>query len=249
MRLRTEITAKLQIPFIFKSSYDKANRSSINSFRGPGIEEGLRILSVVKNQVEVPILTDIHEVDELKLVTPVVDVLQTPAFLCRQTNFISSVAASGKPVNLKKGQFLSPGEMINVVKKAVSAARDAGVEEDNFMVCERGTSFGYNNLVSDMRSLEIMKKTKCPVIFDATHSVQLPGGLGSSSGGQREFVPILARAAVAVGVAGVFMETHPNPDKALSDGPNAIPLAMLENLLEEICEIDRIVKKQEFLRA
>ena len=241
-----EITAKFRMPFIFKSSYDKANRSSIDSFRGPGIEEGLRILSTVKNQLNVPILTDIHEVGELELVTLVADVLQNPAFLCRQTNFISSVAASGKPVNLKKGQFLSPGEMINVVDKAVRAARDAGVEEDNFMVCERGTSFGYNNLVSDMRSLEIMRRTNCPVIFDATHSVQLPGGRGSSSGGQREFVPILARAAVAVGIAGVFMETHPNPDKALSDGPNAVPLDMVENLLEELCEIDRIVKKNGF---
>ena len=241
-----EITAKFRVPFIFKSSYDKANRSSIDSFRGPGIEEGLRILATVKNQLNVPILTDIHEVGELELATLVADVLQTPAFLCRQTNFISSVAASGKPVNLKKGQFLSPEEMINVVDKAVRAARDAGVEEDNFMVCERGTSFGYNNLVSDMRSLEIMRRTNCPVIFDATHSVQLPGGRGSSSGGQREFVPILARAAVAVGIAGVFMETHPNPEKALSDGPNAIPLAMVENLLEELCEIDRIVKKNAF---
>ena len=241
-----EITAKFRVPFIFKSSYDKANRSSIDSFRGPGIEEGLRILATVKNQLNVPILTDIHEVGELELVTLVADVLQTPAFLCRQTNFISSVAASGKPVNLKKGQFLSPEEMINVVDKAVRAARDAGVEEDNFMVCERGTSFGYNNLVSDMRSLEIMRRTNCPVIFDATHSVQLPGGQGSSSGGQREFVPILARAAVAVGIAGVFMETHPDPDKALSDGPNAVPLAMIENLLEELCEIDRIVKKNVF---
>ena len=237
-----EITAKFRMPFIFKSSYDKANRSSIDSFRGPGIEEGLRILSTVKNQLNVPILTDVHEVGELELVTLVADVLQTPAFLCRQTNFISSVAASGKPVNLKKGQFLSPGEMVNVVDKAVRAARDAGVREDNFMVCERGTSFGYNNLVSDMRSLEIMRRTNCPVIFDATHSVQLPGGLGSSSGGQREFVPVLARAAVAVGVDGLFMESHQDPDHAPSDGPNMVPLEQMPALLALLSRLAEVAK-------
>ena len=238
-----ELAGKFELPFIFKSSYDKANRSSIDSYRGPGMEKGLRILSAVKDQINVPVLTDVHEVEELEAVCSVVDVLQTPAFLCRQTNFICKVAASGKPVNLKKGQFLSPSEMINVVKKAMSAAIKVGVNKENFMVCERGTSFGYNNLVSDMRSLAIMRETNCPVIYDATHSVQLPGGLGKSSGGQSQFVPVLARAAVAVGISGIFMETHPNPSKALSDGPNAVPLGKMEGLIEQLCEIDKIVKE------
>ena len=200
-------------------------------------------MSAVKDQIDVPVLTDVHEVEELEAVCSVVDVLQTPAFLCRQTNFICKVAASGKPVNLKKGQFLSPSEMINVVKKAMRAALTVGVNKENFMVCERGTSFGYNNLVSDMRSLAIMRETNCPVIYDATHSVQLPGGLGKSSGGQSQFVPVLARAAVAVGISRVFMETHPNPSKALSDGPNAVPLGKMESLIEQLCEIDKIVKE------
>jgi 2-dehydro-3-deoxyphosphooctonate aldolase (KDO 8-P synthase) len=236
-----EICAALGMPFIFKSSYDKANRSSGKSFRGPGMDEGLRILADVKSQVKVPVLTDVHTVEDVKAVAAVVDVLQTPAFLCRQTDFIHTVASAGRPVNIKKGQFLSPHEMKNVVDKARAAS---GM--DNIMVCERGASFGYNNLVSDMRSLAIMRETGCPVVFDATHSVQLPGGKGTASGGQREFVPVLARAAVAAGVSGVFMETHPNPEEALSDGPNAWPLAMMKELLETLLELDRAVKRRGF---
>ena len=235
------ICAALDIPFIFKSSYDKANRSSHASFRGPGMEEGLRILEEVRRQCDVPVLTDVHTVDEIATVAAVVDVLQTPAFLCRQTDFIQAVAASGKPVNIKKGQFLAPEDMKQVVAKAKAASGG-----DNIMVCERGASFGYHNLVSDMRSLAIMRDTGCPVVFDATHSVQLPGGQGTSSGGQREFVPVLARAAVAAGVSGVFMETHPHPDKALSDGPNAWPLAMMRALLETLVELDASVKRSGF---
>lgn len=232
-----EISRRLQIPFVFKASYDKANRSSGRSFRGPGVEEGLRILAEVRRQIGVPVLTDVHEDSPLGEVADVVDVLQTPAFLCRQTNFIRSVAGCGKPVNIKKGQFLSPWEMTNVVEKA----RETGNRD--LLVCERGFSFGYNNLVSDMRSLVIMRATGCPVVFDATHSVQLPGGQGQASGGQREFVPPLARAAVAAGVAGVFMETHPRPEAALSDGPNAWPLARMEPLLARLQELDRAVKR------
>jgi 2-dehydro-3-deoxyphosphooctonate aldolase (KDO 8-P synthase) len=239
-RLR-EITGKLGVPFIFKSSYDKANRSSGKSFRGLGMEKGLQILAEVKRQIGVPVLTDVHEQDEVKAVAEVVDVLQTPAFLCRQTDFIRAVASSGKPVNIKKGQFLSPQEMKNVVDKA----REASGKE-NILVCERGFSFGYGNLVSDMRSLAIMRDTGCPVVFDATHSVQLPGGQGTASGGQREFIPVLARAAVASGIAGLFMETHPDPAKALSDGPNAWPLGMMQGLLETLVELDRTVKKKGF---
>jgi len=235
------ICAALDIPFIFKSSYDKANRSSHASFRGPGMEEGLRILEEVRRQCDVPVLTDVHTVDEIATVAAVVDVLQTPAFLCRQTDFIQAVAASGKPINIKKGQFLAPEDMKQVVAKARAASGS-----DNIMVCERGASFGYHNLVSDMRSLAIMRDTGCPVVFDATHSVQLPGGQGTSSGGQREFVPVLARAAVAAGVSGVFMETHPHPDKALSDGPNAWPLAMMRALLETLVELDASVKRSGF---
>ena len=235
------ICASLAIPFIFKSSYDKANRSSHASFRGPGMEEGLRILEEVRRQVDVPILTDVHTVDEIATVAAVVDVLQTPAFLCRQTDFIQAVAGSGKPVNIKKGQFLAPEDMKQVVAKARAASG-----ADNILVCERGASFGYHNLVSDMRSLAIMRDTGCPVVFDATHSVQLPGGQGTSSGGQREFVPVLARAAVAAGVAGVFMETHPHPEKALSDGPNAWPLSMMRALLETLKELDTAVKRSGF---
>jgi 2-dehydro-3-deoxyphosphooctonate aldolase (KDO 8-P synthase) len=238
-RLR-EITAALGVPFIFKASFDKANRSSRSSFRGPGIDAGLKALARVRAQIGVPVLTDVHEDTPLGEVASVVDVLQTPAFLCRQTNFIVNVAAQGRPVNIKKGQFLSPWEMGNVVDKARSAGNEA------IMVCERGFSFGYNNLVSDMRSLAIMRATTCPVVFDATHSVQLPGGRGDSSGGQREFVPVLARAAVAAGIAGLFMETHPDPAKALSDGPNAWPLARMAALLETLVELDRTVKKQPF---
>jgi 2-dehydro-3-deoxyphosphooctonate aldolase (KDO 8-P synthase) len=229
------------VPFIFKSSYDKANRSSGKSFRGLGMEKGLEILSLVKKQVDVPVLTDVHTEKEVKLVAEVVDVLQTPAFLCRQTDFIHAAASAGRPVNIKKGQFLSPQEMKNVVDKAREASG-----QDNVMVCERGFSFGYGNLVSDMRSLAIMRDTGCPVVFDATHSVQLPGGQGTASGGQREFIPVLARAAVASGVSGLFMETHPNPDKALSDGPNAWPLAMMKELLETLVDLDRLVKKNGF---
>ena len=237
-----EMTQALGIPFIFKSSYDKANRSSGKSFRGPGMQNGLRILAEVKRQIGVPVLTDVHAIDEIAEVASVVDVLQTPAFLSRQTDFIHAVAASGKPVNIKKGQFLAPGDMKNVVDKA----KEANGGADTIMVCERGVSFGYNNLVSDMRSLAIMRETNCPVVFDATHSVQLPGGQGTTSGGQREFVPVLARAAVAVGVAGLFMETHPHPDKALSDGPNAWPLPRMKALLEQLVELDRIVKARPF---
>ena len=236
-----EITAALGIPFIYKSSYDKANRSSGKSFRGLGMDKGLEILAEVKKQIGVPVLTDVHAQDEVHAVAAVVDVLQTPAFLCRQTDFIRAVAMSGKPVNIKKGQFLAPGDMKHVVDKAREASG-----WDNIMVCERGASFGYNNLVSDMRSLAILRETGCPVVFDATHSVQLPGGQGTSSGGQREFVPVLARAAVAAGVAGVFMETHPQPEKALSDGPNAWPLALMRGLLETLVELDAAVKRREF---
>lgn len=235
-----EITAELGIPFIYKSSFDKANRSSVSSYRGPGIEEGLQILADVKAQLNVPVLTDVHEDTPLNEVAEVIDVLQTPAFLCRQTNFIVNVAATGKPVNIKKGQFLSPPEMSNVAEKAKSTGNE------QIMLCERGASFGYNNLVSDMRSLAIMRQTGCPVVYDATHSVQLPGGKGSASGGQREFVPVLARAALAAGVAGVFMETHPNPAKALSDGPNAWPLGQMKSLLATLKEIDAVVKASGF---
>ncbi len=241
-----EITARLGIPFIYKSSFDKANRSSGRSFRGPGIDEGLRILADVRSEIGVPVLTDVHDTDQVAPVAAVVDVLQTPAFLCRQTDFIRAVSSAGKPVNIKKGQFLAPHDMKNVVDKAREAAIEAGGDGDSIMVCERGASFGYNNLVSDMRSLAIMRETGCPVVFDATHSVQLPGGQGSSSGGQREFVPVLARAAVAAGVAGVFMETHPDPAKALSDGPNAWPLDRLEALLQTLVAIDTMVKRGGF---
>ena len=239
-----EITTGLGVPFIYKSSYDKANRSSSKSFRGLGMDKGLDILAEVKKQIGVPVLTDVHEIDEIAAVASVVDVLQTPAFLCRQTDFIHAVASSGKPVNIKKGQFLAPHDMKNVVDKAREASGS-----DTIMVCERGASFGYNNLVSDMRSLAIMRETGCPVVFDATHSVQLPGGQGTVSGGQREFVPVLARAAVATGVAGVFMETHPNPEKALSDGPNAWPLAMMKDLLLTLRDLDRLVKARGFAEA
>jgi len=242
-----EITAALGIPFIFKSSYDKANRSSGTSFRGPGMEKGLEILAKVKRELNLPILTDVHSESEIAAVAAVVDVLQTPAFLCRQTDFIHAVAQSGKPVNIKKGQFLAPGDMKNVIDKARAAAREKGLNEDNFMACERGASFGYNNLVSDMRSLAIMRETGAPVVFDATHSVQLPGGQGTTSGGQREMVPVLARAAVAVGIAGLFMETHPDPSKAMSDGPNAVPLKHMKALLETLLELDRVTKKNGFL--
>ncbi|MEN9315703.1 MAG: hypothetical protein RIS35_2096 [Pseudomonadota bacterium] len=241
-----EIAVSLGIPLIYKSSFDKANRSSGKSFRGPGMDEGLRILSDVRATIGVPVLTDIHEADQVEAVAAAVDVLQTPAFLCRQTDFIRAVAASGKPVNIKKGQFLAPHDMKNVVDKAREAAIEAGGDGDTIMVCERGVSFGYNNLVSDMRSLAIMRENDCPVVFDATHSVQLPGGQGSASGGQREFVPVLARAAVAVGVAGLFMETHPDPSKALSDGPNAWPLGRMRELLETLVELDRVVKRAGF---
>jgi 2-dehydro-3-deoxyphosphooctonate aldolase (KDO 8-P synthase) len=236
-----EITGRLGIPFIFKSSFDKANRTSLHGFRGPGMDEGLRILAEVKRQIGVPVLTDVHEYTPMDEVAAVVDVLQTPAFLVRQTDFIRKVCAAGKPVNIKKGQFLSPWDMKPVVEKAKSTGNQ------QIMVCERGVSFGYNNLVSDMRSLAVMRDTGCPVVFDATHSVQLPGGQGSSSGGQREFVPVLARAAVAAGVAGVFMETHPDPGKALSDGPNAWPLDKMEALLETLMELDGVVKRHGFL--
>ncbi len=242
-----EITTSLGIPFIFKSSYDKANRSSGTSFRGPGMAKGLEILAKVKRDLGLPILTDVHSEAEIAAVAAVVDVLQTPAFLCRQTDFIHAVAQSGKPVNIKKGQFLAPGDMKNVIDKARAAARDKGLDEDRFMACERGASFGYNNLVSDMRSLAIMRETRAPVVFDATHSVQLPGGNGTSSGGQREMVPVLARAAVAVGIAGLFMETHPDPAKAMSDGPNAVPLKHMKALLETLLELDRVTKKNGYL--
>jgi len=242
-----EITASLGIPFIFKSSFDKANRSSGSTFRGPGIDKGLEILAKVKRELHLPVLTDIHSEDQIARVASVVNVLQTPAFLCRQTDFIRAVAQSGLPVNIKKGQFLAPGDMKNVIDKARAAAQEKGLPQDNFMVCERGVSFGYNNLVSDMRSLVIMRESHAPVVFDATHSVQLPGGQGTSSGGQREMVPVLARAAVAVGVAGLFMETHPDPSKALSDGPNAVPLKHMRALLETLVELDAVTKRKPFL--
>ena len=237
-----EVCAELGLPFIYKSSYDKANRSSGKSYRGPGMEGGLRILADVRAQLGVPVLTDVHAEDEVATAAAAVDVLQTPAFLCRQTDFIQACAASGKPVNIKKGQFLAPADM----KQVVAKAKEANGGADTIMVCERGASFGYNNLVSDMRSLAVMRETGCPVVFDATHSVQLPGGQGTSSGGQREFVPVLARAAVAAGVAGLFMETHPEPEKALSDGPNAWPLGMIRELLETLMELDAAVKRRGF---
>ena len=240
------ITGRLGMHFIFKSSFDKANRSSDKSYRGPGMDEGLRILERVRGALDVPVLTDVHDIPQIAPVAEVVDVLQTPAFLARQTDFIHAVAASGKPVNIKKAQFMAPHDMKNVVDKARNAAQAAGINEETIMVCERGASFGYNNLVSDMRSLAIMRETGCPVVFDATHSVQLPGGQGTSSGGQREFVPVLARAAVATGVAGLFMETHPDPANAKSDGPNAWPLDRMESLLTTLVELDRVVKQRGF---
>ncbi len=244
-----EITSDLGIPFIYKSSFDKANRSSGKSFRGLGMDEGLKILADVRAQVGVPVLTDVHDIPQVEPVAAVVDMLQTPAFLCRQTDFIRACAATLKPVNIKKGQFLAPHDMVQVVAKAREAAVEAGGDGGNILVCERGASFGYNNLVSDMRSLAIMRETGCPVVFDATHSVQLPGGQGSSSGGQREFVPVLARAAVAVGVSGLFMETHPDPARALSDGPNAVPLQHMGELLASLVELDRITKRNGFLET
>ena len=251
MALRTstalkEITDRLGIPFIYKSSFDKANRTSGKSFRGPGLDEGLEILAKVKREVGVPVLTDVHEKEQVASVVQVVDVMQTPAFLARQTDFISAVAKHDTPVNIKKAQFMAPGDMANVVEKARDAAKAAGGTGENIMVCERGASFGYQNLVSDMRSLAIMRETGCPVVFDATHSVQLPGGKGTSSGGQREFVPVLARAAVAVGISGLFMETHPNPAEAMSDGPNAVPLDKIEGLLATLKTLDDTVKSQPF---
>ena len=242
-----EMCEALGIPFIFKSSFDKANRSSNSGFRGLGMEKGLEILAKVKRELQIPVLTDVHTIEEVKPVAAVVDVLQTPALLSRQTDFIHAVAQSGKPVNIKKGQFLAPADMKNVIEKARIAAREAGLPDDVFMACERGVSFGYNNLVSDMRSLAIMRDTGAPVVFDATHSVQLPGGNGTSSGGLREFVPVLARAAVAVGVAGLFMETHPDPAHALSDGPNAVPLGRMKALLETLLALDGVTKRQPFL--
>jgi len=242
-----EICADLAVPFLYKSSFDKANRSSGSSFRGPGLEEGLAILADVRDQIGVPVLTDVHAMEEIAPVAAVVDVLQTPAFLCRQTDFIRAVAAAGRPVNIKKGQFLAPHDMKHVVEKAREAARSAHPGRgDSILVCERGVSFGYTNLVADMRSLAVMRECGCPVVFDATHSVQLPGGLGTASGGQREFVPVLARAAVASGVAGIFMETHPQPEHALSDGPNAWPLPMVRELLDTLKELDAVVKKRGF---
>jgi 2-dehydro-3-deoxyphosphooctonate aldolase (KDO 8-P synthase) len=235
------ICAELNVPFIYKSSYDKANRSSSKSFRGLGMDKGLEILADVGKTIGVPILTDVHAIEEIEQVAAAVDVMQTPAFLCRQTDFITAVASAGKPVNIKKGQFLAPGDMVNVVDKARAASK-----ADNIMVCERGVSFGYNNLVSDMRSLMIMRNTGCPVVFDATHSVQLPGGQGTTSGGQREFVPVLARAAIASGISGLFMETHPQPEKALSDGPNAWPLKHMKALLKTLTELDTLVKRSGF---
>ena len=254
LQLRTaerlkDITGRLGVHFIFKSSFDKANRSSDKSYRGPGMDEGLRILEKVKAALDVPILTDVHDIPQIAPVAEVVDVLQTPAFLARQTDFIHAVAASGRPVNIKKAQFMAPHDMVNVVDKARNAAQAAGVNEETIMVCERGASFGYNNLVSDMRSLAIMRETGCPVVFDATHSVQLPGGQGTSSGGQREFVPVLARAAVATGVSGLFMETHPDPANAKSDGPNAWPLDRMESLLTTLVDLDRTVKERGFEEA
>ena len=242
-----EITASLGIPFIFKSSFDKANRTSESAYRGLGMDKGLEILAKVRREIAVPVLTDIHREDQIAQVAAVVDVLQTPALLCRQTDFIHAVALSGKPVNIKKGQFMAPRDMKNVIVKARAAAKAAGLPEDNFMACERGVSFGYNNLVSDMRSLAIMRECGVPIVFDATHSVQLPGGQGTSSGGAREMVPVLARAAVAVGVAGLFMETHPDPANALCDGPNAVPLKHMKALLETLLELDRVTKKNGFL--
>jgi 2-dehydro-3-deoxyphosphooctonate aldolase (KDO 8-P synthase) len=242
-----EITESLGIPFIFKSSFDKANRSSGQTFRGPGMDKGLEILAKVKRELGLPVLTDIHSENQVAKVSAVVDVLQTPAFLCRQTDFIRAVAQSGKPVNIKKGQFLAPNDMKNVIDKARAAAREKNLNEDNFMACERGVSFGYNNLVSDMRSLAILRNTQAPVVFDATHSVQLPGGQGTSSGGQREMVPVLARAAIAVGVAGLFMETHPDPSRAMSDGPNAVPLKHMKVLLESLLDLDRVTKRHGYL--
>jgi len=244
-----DITRSLGIPFIFKSSFDKANRTSGSSFRGPGMEQGLEILAMVRRELQVPVLTDVHDESQIAAAARVVDVLQTPAFLCRQTDFIRAVAQSGKPVNIKKGQFLAPGDMKNVIDKARAAAREKGLAEDNFMACERGVSFGYNNLVSDMRALAIMRETAAPVVFDATHSVQLPGGQGGSSGGQREMVPVLARAAIAAGVAGIFMETHPDPSRALSDGPNAVPLQHMRALLETLLALDQVVKRSPLLEA
>src|SRR3954453_21141573 len=243
------ITGRLGVHFVFKSSFDKANRSSGKSYRGPGMDDGLRILEKVKNEIGGPVLTDVHDIPQIGPVAEVVDVLQTPAFLARQTDFIQAVAASGRPVNIKKAQFMAPHDMINVVDKARGAAQSAGVNQDTIMVCERGASFGYNNLVSDMRSLAIMRETGCPVVFDATHSVQLPGGQGTSSGGQREFVPVLARAAVATGIAGLFMETHPDPANARSDGPNAWPLDRMERLLTTLVELDGLVKQRGFEEA
>jgi 2-dehydro-3-deoxyphosphooctonate aldolase (KDO 8-P synthase) len=243
-----EITDALGIPFIYKSSFDKANRSSGKTFRGPGMEKGLEILADVRKTIGVPVLTDVHDEAMIPQVASMVDVLQTPAFLCRQTDFINACARSGKPVNIKKGQFLAPGDMKNVIEKARAAAAEAGLP-DQFMACERGVSFGYNNLVSDMRALAIMRESNCPIVFDATHSVQLPGGQGTSSGGQREHVPVLARAAVAAGVSGLFMETHPDPAQALSDGPNAVPLGRMKELLSTLVDIDRIVKKAGFLES
>jgi 3-deoxy-8-phosphooctulonate synthase len=242
-----ETCDELGIRYIFKASFDKANRTSGKSYRGPGMDEGLKILDEVRAQIGVPVLTDVHTPEQVKAVADVVDVLQTPAFLCRQTDFIVACAQSGKPVNIKKGQFLAPHDMVNVVAKAREAAEEAGLNPDNFMVCERGTTFGYGNLVSDMRSLAIMRETKAPVVFDATHSVQMPGGRGTCSGGDRRFVPVLARAAVAVGIDGLFFETHPNPDIALSDGPNMVPLDRMYDLLEELVRIDRIVKGFDYL--
>ena len=242
-----DICAALGVPFIFKSSFDKANRSSGGSFRGPGMQAGLDILAKVRRELQVPVLTDVHSQEQIAPVAAVVDVLQTPAFLCRQTDFIRAVAQSGRPVNIKKGQFLAPGDMKHVIAKARAAAQEAGLEQDNFMACERGASFGYNNLVSDMRSLAIMRETGAPVVFDATHSVQLPGASGTSSGGDRTMVPVLARAAVAAGIAGLFLETHPNPTQALSDGPNAVPLHHMKALLASLLELDRVTKRHGFL--
>jgi 2-dehydro-3-deoxyphosphooctonate aldolase (KDO 8-P synthase) len=254
LQLRTaerlkDITDRLGVHFIFKSSFDKANRSSDQSYRGPGMDEGLRILEKVRDALGVPVLTDVHDIAQIEPVAKVVDVLQTPAFLARQTDFIHAVAASGKPVNIKKAQFMAPHDMKNVVDKARNAALAAGINEETIMVCERGVTFGYNNLVSDMRGLAIMRETGCPVVFDATHSVQLPGGQGTSSGGQREFVPVLARAAVATGIAGLFMETHPDPANAMSDGPNAWPLDRMDSLLTTLVELDRLVKERGFEEA
>lgn len=242
-----QLTDELQIPYIFKASFDKANRTSHKSYRGPGIEEGLRILARIREELGVPVVTDVHTPEQVSLATSVVDLLQTPAFLCRQTDFIRACAQSGKPVNIKKGQFLSPYDMKNVVEKARAAAIEAGLNPDSFLVCERGASFGYGNLVADMRSLAVMRETGAPVVFDATHSVQLPGGNGASSSGQRQFVPVLSRAAVAVGIDGLFFETHPDPAKALSDGPNMVPLRYMRELLSELKAIDQLVKASPYL--